>query len=494
MVGPQVISRILASPDFEAFGSARPRGQNSAAPRMAAPRRRQDRARIQPARRRARLARRRHGAGRPGIARPDLLSASRQRRPPLGGLECARQRQQPGADLAQLRVQPQFHQRGRLAVERRRSNGLQSPAALGYRYDDEEGPFAADVDFPAPVGRRRSIRSAARCRPTGGLPATRCRARPALQRYRAGVRRRRSTPRRRTTTGRRRTSARSAFRFRSAGRSPRSSSPGRWRRLRAADRRRDRQCIWAVLRDCEAPTDPSTRVRVFVNREGVDRGARSRDPHYVTTMSFFGAGHGDHHAQHGGHGSHQRAARAGGARRSRSISRRRSRGCAAPGTCAPTRSRSSSCRSAAAPTRQPAWCGRGGWKSQFFSRGGHAMIAFIKQALKSRLLRCTVNAVAAFSITVGGPVDALARRSPADRDRERAGAHPRFRPAGGRPRHGDARSRGQRVPQAGVRQHRRRGAAQEPGGGAVEVGRFTSCRRSRSPRRIPARSSVTGSM
>ena len=31
MVGPQVISRILASPDFEAFGSARPRGQNSAA-------------------------------------------------------------------------------------------------------------------------------------------------------------------------------------------------------------------------------------------------------------------------------------------------------------------------------------------------------------------------------------------------------------------------------------------------------------------------------
>ena len=26
-------------------------------------------------------------------------------------------------------------------------NGLQSTAALGYRYDDEEGPFAADVDF-----------------------------------------------------------------------------------------------------------------------------------------------------------------------------------------------------------------------------------------------------------------------------------------------------------------------------------------------------------
>jgi tyrosinase len=30
MVGPQVMARVLASPDFEAFGSVRPRGQNSA--------------------------------------------------------------------------------------------------------------------------------------------------------------------------------------------------------------------------------------------------------------------------------------------------------------------------------------------------------------------------------------------------------------------------------------------------------------------------------
>ena len=68
-----------------------------------------------------------------------------------------------------------------------------------------------------------------------------------------------------------------------------------------AERRRDRQCIWATLRDCDAPTDPSTRVRVFVNRDGVDPRARSSDPHYVTSLSFFGAGHGDHHAQHTGH-------------------------------------------------------------------------------------------------------------------------------------------------------------------------------------------------
>ncbi len=71
-----------------------------------------------------------------------------------------------------------------------------------------------------------------------------------------------------------------------------------------ADRRRDRQRVFAVLRDCDAPSDPGTRVRLFVNREGVDTRARSGDPHYVTTMSFFGAGHGDDHAQHGGHEGH----------------------------------------------------------------------------------------------------------------------------------------------------------------------------------------------
>ena len=50
------------------------------------------------------------------------------------------------------------------------------------------------------------------------------------------------------------------------------------------------------------PATKARRVRVFVNREGA-HGARAGDAHYVTTMSFFGAGHGDHHAQ-AGHGSH----------------------------------------------------------------------------------------------------------------------------------------------------------------------------------------------
>jgi tyrosinase len=48
MVGPQVISRVLQSPDFEAFGSSRPQGQDSAAPRWQR-RTGLDRARVQSA-------------------------------------------------------------------------------------------------------------------------------------------------------------------------------------------------------------------------------------------------------------------------------------------------------------------------------------------------------------------------------------------------------------------------------------------------------------
>jgi hypothetical protein len=48
MVGPQVISRVLQSPDFEAFGSSRPQGQDSAAPRWQR-RAGLDRARVQSA-------------------------------------------------------------------------------------------------------------------------------------------------------------------------------------------------------------------------------------------------------------------------------------------------------------------------------------------------------------------------------------------------------------------------------------------------------------
>jgi hypothetical protein len=62
--------------------------------------------------------------------------------------------------------------------------------------------------------------------------------------------------------------------------------------------------IWALLRDIQAPAEPSTRVRVFVNRDSVDPTTRAADPHYVTCLSFFGAGHGAHRAHHSGHHGH----------------------------------------------------------------------------------------------------------------------------------------------------------------------------------------------
>jgi tyrosinase len=49
-----------------------------------------------------------------------------------------------------------------------------------------------------------------------------------------------------------------------------------------------------VLRDIEPPKDPKTRVRVYINREGLLPNTRMDDPHYVTSLSFFGTEHMDH--------------------------------------------------------------------------------------------------------------------------------------------------------------------------------------------------------
>lgn len=301
MVGPQVISRVLNSPDFEAFGSARPRGQNSAGSQW----------------------QRRTGAktelefnphdGVHGSLGGNMATVASASRDPVFFLHHA------NVD----RIWAMWNARGNanspepywrnFAFNRNfinpdgspwnvTVNGLQSPAALGYRYDDEEGPFAADVDFAGqaaaadnPLG---SSLSTYRKVADNALP----RAKGSLQRV--GL----------PSGGAFYMAAADNERAASHGRSISIEIPlgrplgdiiksGPMASASPAERRRDRQCVFAVLRDCPAPTDPSTRVRVFVNREGVDPRVRSDDPHYVTSMSFFGADHGDHHAQHGGHGT-----------------------------------------------------------------------------------------------------------------------------------------------------------------------------------------------
>jgi hypothetical protein len=63
--------------------------------------------------------------------------------------------------------------------------------------------------------------------------------------------------------------------------------------------RRSRQHVWAVLRDIEAPTDSSTRMRVFVNCGELSPSTEVSNPHYATSVSFFGSQHAAHHAGHG---------------------------------------------------------------------------------------------------------------------------------------------------------------------------------------------------
>jgi tyrosinase len=301
MVGPQVISRILASPDFEAFGSVRPRGQNSTNAQW----------------------QRRVGAktelefnphdGVHGAMGGDMAQVGPAPRDPIFYLH--------HANVDRIWVMWNGRGNGNSPEQMWRDfafsrnfidgggapwdvtvNDLQAPAALGYRYDDEEGPFAADLDFEryATEATNPIAGSLQAYRRFAGSPVQ-----PSgrLQRYGEA-----------TGGG---FYAAAADNNQAAAHERAINIPVPLGRplsdvlkpepMAAAsplERRPYRQCVWAVLRDCDAPTDPSTRVRVFVNRDGSDPRARSSDPHYVTSLSFFGAGHGDHHAQHGGHHRH----------------------------------------------------------------------------------------------------------------------------------------------------------------------------------------------
>jgi len=305
MVGPQVMSRILASPDFEAFGSARPRGQNSIGVQW----QRRDGAKTE-------LEFNPHD-GVHGTLGGDMADVAPASRDPIFYLHHANVDRLWAIWNARGNANSPEPMWRNFAFNRNfidangspwnvSVNNLQSPAALGYRYDDDEGPFAADVDFQGtaaaaddPLGtslqayRRLGDRAAPQ---SGGLqrfglPAGGAFYAAAADNHQAAAHERSiSIP---VSLGRPLSEIVKAVPMASAS---------------AAERRRDRQCVWAVLRDCEAPSDPSTRVRVFINREGVDPGARAADPHYVTSLSFFGAGHSDHRAQHGHHGHAQPAA------------------------------------------------------------------------------------------------------------------------------------------------------------------------------------------
>ena len=261
MVGPAVMSGIMNSPDFEAFGSTRPRGQNSAAASW------QRRAGSATA-----LEFNPHNGVHQAIggnmsvialsARDPIFFLHHcQRRPAVDRLEPARQRQQPRADVAQFRLQPQFHRWRRLAVERRVGD-LGSPAALGYRYDDDDGPFAADLVMPTGdlmteklhAYRRLELARADRCGHGGGLRRIELPSGGAI--YAAVAE-----------------NDQVASRDRPIGISvplgrPLGDIVGAQALAFRPDRpdaKQNRRYVWAALRDIEQPLDATTRVRVFVN-------------------------------------------------------------------------------------------------------------------------------------------------------------------------------------------------------------------------------------
>jgi tyrosinase len=302
MVGSPVMSRILMSPDFEAFGSARPRGQNGTGAQW----------------------QRRLGAktelefnphdGVHGAIGGDMAQVAPASRDPIFYLHHANVDRiwaiwnARGNANSPERMWRDFAFNGNFTNPGGSPwnvtvNNLQSPAALGYRYDDDEGPFAADLDFE------------------GAAAAASNPHRTSLRAYRQFAESAPRAPRALERVG----SPSDGFYFAAADNARAAAHergigipvsigrpladvvrPAAPSSASVADRR-DRQFVWATLRDIETPMDPSTRVHVFVNREDVSPVVRAADPHYVTTLSFFGAGHGDHRAQHHGHHGHHTA-------------------------------------------------------------------------------------------------------------------------------------------------------------------------------------------
>ncbi len=300
MVGTQVMARILDSPDFEAFGSARPRGQNGVGGQW----QRRTGARTE-------LEFNPHD-GVHGTLGGSMSTVTNAARDPIFFLHHA------NVD----RIWAMWNARGNgnspdpmwrnFAFNRNFINpdgspwnvtvgGLQATMPLGYRYDDESGPFAADLDFAGrsetATNRLGTALNVYRRLGDQVLP----RANGVLQRVRApdggGVFYMAASNNERAASHQRAINVSVPLGL------PLSDvyrpSPAV---MEPAEQRRQRQRVYALLRDCDAPTDPGTRVRVFVNRNDTDPRVRPDDPHYVTTMSFFGTEHMSGHGAHAQHG------------------------------------------------------------------------------------------------------------------------------------------------------------------------------------------------
>jgi tyrosinase len=288
MVGQPVISRIMQSPDFEAFGSTRPRGQNNTSPQWQRTLGSKTELEFNP-----------HDGVHQSIG-GNMSVVDLSARDPIFFLHHA------NID----RLWTDWNRRGNanspeqmwrdFAFNGNFINGnggrwdmsvgdLASPPALGYRYDDDAGPFAADLPLPAGdlvTEKLRDYRRLdARAFASAGAGLRRVDLHEGRTLLVAAAENQQIASRDRPITipvplGRPlgEVVGSQAFAFR----------PDR------PDLKMHRRYVWAVLRDIEGPLDPTTRVRVFANCESLSPRTPLHNPSYATSLSFFGGEHAHH--------------------------------------------------------------------------------------------------------------------------------------------------------------------------------------------------------
>ena len=285
MVGQAVISRILNSPDFEAFGSTRPRGQDSTAASW-----------------QRRLGSKTEFEFNPhdGIHQAiggNMSVVDLSSRDPIFFLHHANVdrlwtawNRRGNANSPDPMWRDFVFNRNFIDPDGSPWNvgvsDLGEPAALGYRYDDDSGPFAADLVMPSGDLMTEKLRAYRRLDPR------------ALAAAGAGLRRI-DLPSGGAIQVAVAENEQVASRDRPIGISlPFGRALGDIVGPQAfafrPDARKYRRYVWAVLRDIEPPLDVTTRVRVFANCQELSPRTRLDHPSYATSISFFGGEHAAH--------------------------------------------------------------------------------------------------------------------------------------------------------------------------------------------------------
>jgi tyrosinase len=287
MVGRAVLSRIMASPDFEAFGSTRPLGQRDLDPRW---------------------------QREPG-ARTELEFN------PHDGVHIAIGGEMADIDLAARDPLFFLHHANidRLWTEwNRRGNAnssdplwrdfsfsdnfihpdgsfwdvtvgeLGATPALGYRYDDDDAPFAADIALP----RGDALDERLRAYRQFGSDVLSCsrESRGAIP-LRAGAVLHVAAAENRQTASRERPIEISVPLDRPLAELVRAAAAAARRYGRSGTGRHERRHVWAIIRDIDPPADVTTRVHVFCNCEVLSPRVRLDHPNYATSLSFFSGRH-----------------------------------------------------------------------------------------------------------------------------------------------------------------------------------------------------------